>query len=122
MPSGKSGTAFGRRSKPEVDAHNAWRYHWGVIKRSADCETERLFGRKPGRRLPADLHRVMLRKLVQLGAADRLEDLRIPPGNRLEALKHDRQGQHSIRVNDQWRICFRWSDGDAYDVEIVDYH
>jgi proteic killer suppression protein len=93
-----------------------------VIKSFADRETERLFVRKPGRRLPPDLHRVMLRKLVQLGAADRLDDLRIPPGNRLEALKHDRQGQHSIRVNDQWRICFRWSEGDAYDVEIVDYH
>jgi proteic killer suppression protein len=64
----------------------------------------------------------MLRKLVQLEGADRLDDLRIPPGNRLEALKYDRQGQHSIRVNDQWRICFRWSEGDAYDVEIVDYH
>lgn len=93
-----------------------------MIKSFADRETERLFARNPGRRLPPDLHRVMLRKLVQLGAADRLDDLRIPPGNRLEALKHDRQGQHSIRVNDQWRICFRWSDGDAYDVEIVDYH
>jgi proteic killer suppression protein len=93
-----------------------------VIKSFADRETERLFGRKPGRRLPADLHRVMLRKLVQLDAADQLEDLRIPPGNRLEALKRDRHGQHSIRVNDQWRICFRWSEGDAYDVEIVDYH
>ena len=64
----------------------------------------------------------MLRKLVQIDAAERLDDLRIPPGNRLEALKGDRRGQHSIRVNDQWRICFRWRDGDAYDVEIVDYH
>lgn len=64
----------------------------------------------------------MLRKLVQLDAAERLEDLRIPPGNRLEALKGDRKGQHSIRVNDQWRVCFRWDDGDAYEVEIVDYH
>jgi len=64
----------------------------------------------------------MLRKLVQLDAAERLEDLRVPPGNRLEALKGDRRGQQSIRVNDQWRICFRWADGDAYEVEIVDYH
>jgi proteic killer suppression protein len=64
----------------------------------------------------------MLRKLLQLDAADRLDDLRIPPGNRLEALKGDRKGQHSIRVNDQWRVCFRWDDGDAYEVEIVDYH
>lgn len=64
----------------------------------------------------------MLRKLAQLDAAERLDDLRVPPGNRLEALKRDRRGQYSIRVNDQWRVCFRWRDGDAYDVEIVDYH
>lgn len=64
----------------------------------------------------------MLRKLVQLEAAERLDELRVPPGNRLEKLRGDRAGQHSIRVNDQWRVCFRWRDGDAYDVEIVDYH
>ena len=64
----------------------------------------------------------MLRKLGVVDAAEQLEDLRIPPGNRLEKLKGDRAGQHSIRVNDQWRVCFRWKDGNAYDVEIVDYH
>ena len=64
----------------------------------------------------------MLRKLVALDAAEQLEDLRVPPGNRLEKLRGDRAGQHSIRVNDQWRICFLWKDGNAYDVEIVDYH
>lgn len=64
----------------------------------------------------------MLRKLGLVDAAEQLEDLRIPPGNRLEKLKGDRAGQHSIRVNDQWRVCFRWKDGNAYDVEIVDYH
>jgi Plasmid maintenance system killer protein len=64
----------------------------------------------------------MLRKLVAVDAAEALEDLRVPPGNRLERLKGDRAGQHSIRVNDQWRICFRWVDGNAHDVEIVDYH
>ena len=64
----------------------------------------------------------MLRKLGLIDAAEQLEDLRVPPGNRLEKLKGDRAGQHSIRVNDQWRICFRWKDGNAYDVEIVDYH
>jgi proteic killer suppression protein len=63
----------------------------------------------------------MLRKLVILDAAESLEDLRSPPGNRLEKLRGHREGQHSIRVNDQWRICFRWTEGDAYDVEIVDY-
>lgn len=64
----------------------------------------------------------MLRKLVALDAAESLDDLRIPPGNRLEQLRGDRAGQYSIRVNDQWRVCFRWRDGDAYDVELVDYH
>ena len=93
-----------------------------MIRSFADRETERLFARTPGRRFPADLQRVMLRKLVQVDAAERLDDLRVPPGNRLEALKGERRGQHSIRVNDQWRVCFRWRDGDAHDVEIVDYH
>jgi toxin HigB-1 len=93
-----------------------------VIRSFADRETERLFARIRSRRFPAELQRVMLRKLVQLDAVERLQDLRIPPGNRLEALKRDRSGQHSIRVNDQWRVCFRWADGDAFDVEIVDYH
>lgn len=93
-----------------------------MIRSFADRETERLFARTPGRRFPAELQRVILRKLVQLDAAERLDDLRVPPGNRLEALKRDRRGQHSIRVNDQWRVCFRWADGDAHDVECVDYH
>ncbi len=64
----------------------------------------------------------MLRKLVAIDAAERLDDLRVPPGNRLEKLHGDRAGQHSIRANDQWRICFRWQEGNAYEVEIVDYH
>jgi proteic killer suppression protein len=68
------------------------------------------------------IHRVALRKLVQLDAATALDDLRVPPGNRLEKLTGDRAGHHSIRINDQWRVCFRWHQGDAYDVEIVDYH
>lgn len=93
-----------------------------VIKHFADRDTERLFAREPVRRFPADLQRVMLRKLVALDAAEALGDLRVPPGNRLEKLRGDRAGQHSIRINDQWRICFRWSDGDAHDVEIVDCH
>jgi toxin HigB-1 len=93
-----------------------------VIRSFADRETERLFARTPGRRFPAELHRGMLRKLAQVDAAERLDDLRVPPGDRVEALKGDRRGQHSIRVNDQWRVCFRWRDGGAYDVEIVDCH
>jgi toxin HigB-1 len=93
-----------------------------VIKSFGDRDTERLFGRESVRRYPAELHRIMLRKLVAVDAADQLTDLQVPPGNRLEKLKGDRAGQHSIRINDQWRICFRWKDGDAFNVEIVDYH
>lgn len=76
----------------------------------------------PGKGFPADLIRVVQRKLAMLDAAVRLENLAIPPGNRLEALAGDRKGQHSIRINDQWRICFRWTDAGPEDVEIVDYH
>ncbi|HUO57004.1 MAG TPA: type II toxin-antitoxin system RelE/ParE family toxin [bacterium] len=69
-----------------------------------------------------NIERVARRKLLYLNAAKRLEDLKVPPGNRLEALRGDRKGQHSVRINDQWRVCFRWHDGEAFDVEIVDYH
>lgn len=93
-----------------------------MIASFADRETERLFRRERVRRFPAELQRVMLRKLVQLDAATVLEDLRAPPGNRLEKLKGDRAGEHSIRVNDQWRVCFRWKQGTPHDVAIVDYH
>ena len=93
-----------------------------VIKSFADRDTERLFVREVVRRFPSELHRAMLRKLTVLDAAESLDDLRVPPGNRLEKLKGDRAGQHSIRVNDQWRVCFRWKEGDAYDVAVVDYH
>ncbi len=93
-----------------------------MIKSFAERETQRLFNREPVRRFPADLLRTMLRKLVALDAADALTDLRVPPGNRLEKLKGRRSGQYSIRVNDQWRVCFEWRDGDAHGVEIVDYH
>lgn len=72
--------------------------------------------------MPANLQRVALRKLRMLHRARSLDDLRVPPGNRLEALRGDRKGQHSIRINDQFRICFRWKAGDAFDVEIIDYH
>ncbi len=84
-------------------------------------ETERLYNDLPSRRFQA-IERTARRKLEILDAAEKLEELRLPPGNRLEALKGDRAGQHSIRINDQWRICFRWKGGDAHDVEIVDYH
>ena len=93
-----------------------------MIKSFADSDTERLFHRERVRRFPAELHRAILRKLVVIDAAELLDDLRVPPGNRLEKLKGDRAGQYSIRVNDKWRICFRWERGDAHAVEIVDYH
>jgi toxin HigB-1 len=93
-----------------------------VIRSFADRDTSRLFAREAPRRFPAHLQRVMLRKLLILDAAERLEDLRVPPGNRLEKLRGNRVGQYSIRVNDQWRICFRWEGSDAHDVDIVDYH
>jgi proteic killer suppression protein len=93
-----------------------------VISSFAGRDTERLFGRERVRRFPGDLLRKMLRKLVALDAAERLDDLRVPPGNRLEKLHGDRAGQHGIRVNEQWRICFRWREGNAFEVEIVDYH
>ncbi len=93
-----------------------------VIKSFADRDTEQLFRRKRARRFPPDLQQAALRKLRMLQVARALDGLRVPPGNRLEALRGDRSGSYSIRINDQWRICFRWRDGDAYDVEIVDYH
>ena len=93
-----------------------------MIRSFGDRDTERLFGRERVRRYPADVQRTMLRKLAVVDAAEALDDLRVLPGNRLEKLKGDRAGQHSIRINDQWRICFRWADGDAHDVGIVDYH
>jgi toxin HigB-1 len=93
-----------------------------VIKSFADRNTQRQFYRERVRRFPADLLHSMLRKLVALDAAEALEDLRVPPGNGLEKLKGRQSGQHSVRVNDHWRICFAWKDGDAMDVEIVDSH
>ena len=90
--------------------------------RSFRCaETELLFNDRPVKRFRA-IERVARRKLLYLDAARSLEDLRVPPGNRLEMLKGDRAGAYSIRINERWRVCFRWHDGDAFDVEIVDYH
>lgn len=87
-----------------------------------DTETEVLWKTMKSRRFPPSIQRQALRKLVLLDAASLLDELRLPPGNRLEALRGDRMGQHSIRINQQYRVCFRWHDGNAYDVEIVDYH
>jgi len=93
-----------------------------MIKSFWNKDTEKIFNRQLSSKLPQNIQRIARKKLLILDAAPELNDLRIPPGNRLEALKRDRKGQHSIRINDQWRICFKWSDGDAYDVEITDYH
>jgi proteic killer suppression protein len=93
-----------------------------VIKSFKCRETERIYHGRFSRKLPKDIQRLAARKLEILAAAGKLETLRIPPSNRLEKLKGDRSHQHSMRINDQWRICFVWKAGDAHDVEIVDYH
>jgi proteic killer suppression protein len=92
-----------------------------MIRTFRDADTEALFLGRRVRRWTS-IETVAMRKLAMLNRAARIDDLRIPPGNRLEALKHNRAGQHSIRINDQYRVCFVWRNGDAHDVEIVDYH
>jgi toxin HigB-1 len=93
-----------------------------MIKSFNDKETEKVYGREGSRKLPEDIQQVALRKLRMINNAKNLNDLRILPANNLEKLRGDREGQHSVRVNDQWRICFKWKDGDAHEVEITDYH
>lgn len=93
-----------------------------MIRSFADAETERFFTTGKSRRLPPDILKRAAMRLQQLDAATRIDDMRIPPSNCLEALRGGRAGQYSVRVNDQWRLCFRFEDGDAFDVEIVDYH
>jgi proteic killer suppression protein len=93
-----------------------------MIASFRDKETERLWQSGKGRRLPADLARRAFKKLALVKAAVALDNLKVPPGNQLESLRGDRAGQHSIRVNDKYRVCFVWRDGNAFDVEIVDYH
>jgi proteic killer suppression protein len=93
-----------------------------MIRSFRDAETARVFQREGTRRWSPEIQRVAYRKLVMLDAAESLQDLRIPPGNRLEKLRGARAGQSSIRINDQWRVCFQWKDGDAHEVEIVDSH
>jgi proteic killer suppression protein len=105
-----------------LDVNNASRYDDAVIRSFRDRDTEDVFVRLPARRLPSDILRAARRKPLILDAAESLADLRVPPGNRLERLSGERAGQYSIRINIRWRICFSWREGDAYDVEIVDYH
>ncbi len=93
-----------------------------MIIRFADREAEQVFKGESSRRIPFEIQRSAMRKLWMIDAAVRIDDLRVPPGNRLEKLTRGRRGQYSIRINDQWRICFSFQDGNAYDVEITDYH
>ena len=93
-----------------------------MIKSFKDKETERVYSREGSNRLPQDIQQIALRKLRMINNSKTLKDLRIPPANRLEKLTEDREGQFSIRINDQWRICFVWQDGDAHEVEMADYH
>lgn len=98
------------------------RYSFDMILEFADKETARIWDGKFSRKLPRDIQQVALRKLRMLNNAQTLDDLRIPPANRLEPLKGDRKGQYSIRINQQWRICFTWQNGNAQNVHIIDYH
>ncbi|MBI5042434.1 MAG: type II toxin-antitoxin system RelE/ParE family toxin [Nitrospirae bacterium] len=93
-----------------------------MIKSFRDSETEKIYIREWSKRLPSDIQQIALRKLRIINNAKNINDLRIPPANRLEKLVGGRAGQHSIRINNQWRICFIWKDSDAYEVEITDYH
>ncbi len=93
-----------------------------MIKSFKDKETEKAYTREGSRKLPGDVQQVALRKLRMINNAKNINDLRVPPANRLEKLSGNRKGQYSIRVNDQWRVCFTWKAGDAHEVEIVDYH
>ena len=93
-----------------------------MIKSFKNKETEKIYSRQISLKLPRDIQQIALRKLRMINNAKNINDLRIPPANRLEKLSGNREGQHRIRIDDQWRICFVWRDGDAYDVEITDYH
>lgn len=97
-------------------------YYFQMIKSFRDKETEKIFNRQRSRKLPGDIQQIALRKLRMINRTQSLQDLRVPPANRLEKLAGDRAGQFSIRINDQWRICFIWQDGDVLEAEIVDYH
>jgi proteic killer suppression protein len=105
-----------------LEAYDARRYTRQVLRSFRGREAERIWRGEVGRKLPRDLQGIARRKLRMLNNSQSLSDLHIPPGNRLERLKGDRAGQYSIRINRQWRICFDWRDGDAFDVEIVDHH
>jgi len=110
------------RLRVALAARHVTRYNSPVIKTFADRRTQGLYATGRAKRFPPDIAKRAARKLEYLDLATGLDDLKVPPGNRLRALEGDRKGQYSISVNDQWRICFRFVDGDVYDVEICDYH
>jgi len=114
--------ASGGSPSGQLDKHKHFVYNYVVIRSFADTETKRFFTTGRSRRYPPAIRTRAAMRLTQLNAATRLKDLRLPPSNRLEVLKGDRIGQWSIRINDQWRVCFRFASGNAFDVEIVDYH
>jgi len=97
-------------------------YNNFVIKTFKDAETEKIYQRERSRKLPPDIQQAALRKLRMINNSININDLRVPPANRLEKLSGDRQGQYSVRINNQWRICFEWRGSDAFNVEITDYH
>ena len=111
-----------RRIRWDVDTCHVMRDIGAMIKTFADRRTQELYATGKSKRIPADVARRAVRKLDYLSLAEQLDDLRVPPGNRLHALEGDRKGQYAISVNDQWRLCFRFEDGHAFDVEITDYH
>ncbi len=106
----------------EVDKCHVTDYTWSVIKTFADRHTQELYETGKSKRFPSEIWKRALRRLEFVDLATCLEDMKVPPSNRLHKLLKDRAGQYSISVNDQWRICFRFLDGDAYDVEMTDYH
>ncbi len=105
-----------------LDVYTCSVYNHFMIKSFADKETEKIYNQFFSKKLPQDIQKIALRKLIMIDNALQPEDLKVPPANRLEQLHGDRTGQYSIRINDQYRICFRFSSGQFYDVEIVDYH
>ena len=105
-----------------LDIYTQNGYNTAMIRSFADRETEKVYNQTFSKKLPESIQKVALRKLIMIDNAANLGDLRVPPNNRLEALSGDREGQYSIRINEQYRVCFKWKDNDVYDVEIVDYH
>ena len=108
--------------KPAIDNNNATRYYFYMIRSFADSDTEKVWKQQWIKRVPREIQQIAFRKLIMIHRSVNLSDLMIPPGNRLEKLTGNREGQLSIRINRRYRICFTWHNSDAYDVEIVDYH